>query len=85
MAFLDAVYKSAFSDFYEFARNLLLILERYNIIELQKQYQNDPRPLHFRAPRRALYIRVWGVGMAVGAVTATYGIFQLVAGKPASS
>ncbi|KAK7470162.1 hypothetical protein VKT23_001600 [Stygiomarasmius scandens] len=59
--------------------------KKYNIIDLQKKYQNDHRPIYYRPPRRVLYIRTFSVGMALGAVGAVTGIYQLVAGKPSSS
>ncbi|KAF9266205.1 hypothetical protein L218DRAFT_996967 [Marasmius fiardii PR-910] len=53
----------------------------YDIIEKQKRYQNDPRPLHWRAPRRGIYLRLFGVAWAAGAVGTVAGLYTLVKGK----
>ncbi|ESK89367.1 hypothetical protein Moror_16210 [Moniliophthora roreri MCA 2997] len=57
----------------------------YDIIERQKRYQNDPRPLHRRAPRRILYIRLFSVGFTAGALGTVYGLYQLIQGKPTAA
>ncbi|KAE9407288.1 hypothetical protein BT96DRAFT_914861 [Gymnopus androsaceus JB14] len=52
-----------------------------NMIERQKAYQADPRPVHLKAPRRVLYLRLFGVGFTAGALGTVYGISQLIRGK----
>ncbi|KIK53265.1 hypothetical protein GYMLUDRAFT_265106 [Collybiopsis luxurians FD-317 M1] len=53
----------------------------YRIIETQRAYQADPRPVHLKAPRRALYLRLFGVGFTAGALGTVFGIYSLIRGK----
>lgn len=54
------------------------------VVERQKVYQLDTRPVYLRLPRSRLYVGVFGALFTVGMVSTTYGIVHLVKGKQAT-
>ncbi|TFK25975.1 hypothetical protein FA15DRAFT_703269 [Coprinopsis marcescibilis] len=64
---------------------MALLTPLYNypnhVLEKQKMYQNDHRPIPLRGPRGKLYVGVFGVLFTVGMVSTTMGTWQLIKGK----
>ncbi|PBK67013.1 uncharacterized protein ARMOST_05841 [Armillaria ostoyae] len=58
-----------------------LVYRKYDIIDKQKFWQADTRAVHFRAPGRAVKLRLFYGTFAFTAAYAVYGVTSLILGK----
>ncbi|EAU84198.1 hypothetical protein CC1G_08128 [Coprinopsis cinerea okayama7 len=52
-----------------------------NVLEKQKRYQNDTRPLPLRGPRAKLYVGVYAVLFTAGMIGTTVGSWNMIKGE----
>ncbi|KJA29663.1 hypothetical protein HYPSUDRAFT_31627 [Hypholoma sublateritium FD-334 SS-4] len=52
-----------------------------HVLEKQKAYQNNTKPIMLRGPRAGLYVGVFGALFTVGMLSTTYGMFNLITGN----
>ncbi|EDR12701.1 uncharacterized protein LACBIDRAFT_311423 [Laccaria bicolor S238N-H82] len=56
-----------------------------HVLEKQKMYQNNTKPIMLRGPRSNLYVGTFGVLFGVGMLGTLYGAYSLTKGKPSES
>ncbi|KAK0206956.1 hypothetical protein DFS33DRAFT_1382042 [Desarmillaria ectypa] len=58
-----------------------LVYRKYDMIDKQKYWQADTRPVHYRAPGRAVKLRLFYGTFVFTAAYAVYGAASLILGK----